>query len=373
MPGGVAQHHSRKGVRHRSCGGPAIARRRRPKRVPRSLSSISIGVRSKGSGPGHGRARRWRSWWKRWRAESRPSWPSISCSPQTDTRSPAALARQLGNVTGNQDILCARSRSSRRRQRLAAAIKDEATVLGFVLDADAADARPGRAGAGARPVRSTASGARPAASRRSAADRRNQGARRALSAGRRRWKDQACASPRRRRRHGTAGLCAGDGEAGQACAGAYDRRRSLRITLAISRCRCRVMPCCDWHGLRRASAIGTISAADIIDRPGAAGVANAVVLIGRSAPELGGLRDTPDDPLRALGRNPGGSRRADSFPSRAACDPGRSRTRSDAAHRLIALAAASLPMSPVAKPGLPGRPGARCGRVVAGIPDRATG
>ena len=62
---------------------------------------------------------------------------------QADTRSPAALARQLGSLTGNRDISALAADLPDGDKRFAAAIKSVPVVLGFVLDADMAEAVPG--------------------------------------------------------------------------------------------------------------------------------------------------------------------------------------------------------------------------------------
>ncbi|MGH6712247.1 MAG: CHASE2 domain-containing protein [Bradyrhizobium sp.] len=62
---------------------------------------------------------------------------------QADSRSPAALARQLGALTGKQDIRALAAELPDGDKRLAAAIKNVPVVLGFVLDADGTDAVPG--------------------------------------------------------------------------------------------------------------------------------------------------------------------------------------------------------------------------------------
>ena len=62
---------------------------------------------------------------------------------QADTRSPAALARQLGSLTGKQDIGSLAADLPDGDKHLAAAMKNVPVVLGFVLDADKAAAVPG--------------------------------------------------------------------------------------------------------------------------------------------------------------------------------------------------------------------------------------
>ena len=62
---------------------------------------------------------------------------------QADTRSPAALARQLGAITANPDILSLAVDLPDGDKRLAAAIGSMPMALGFVLDSDNAVAVPG--------------------------------------------------------------------------------------------------------------------------------------------------------------------------------------------------------------------------------------
>jgi adenylate cyclase len=62
---------------------------------------------------------------------------------QADNRSPAALARQLGSLTGKHDISSLAAELPDGDKRLTAAMKNVPVVLGFVLDADSVDAVPG--------------------------------------------------------------------------------------------------------------------------------------------------------------------------------------------------------------------------------------
>lgn len=62
---------------------------------------------------------------------------------QADNRSPAALARQLGSLTGKQDISSLAAELPDGDKHLAAAMKNVPVVLGFVLDTDSVDAVPG--------------------------------------------------------------------------------------------------------------------------------------------------------------------------------------------------------------------------------------
>jgi len=62
---------------------------------------------------------------------------------QADSRSPAALARQLGSLTGKQDISALAADLPDGDKQLAVAMKNVPVVLGFVLDADMDNAVPG--------------------------------------------------------------------------------------------------------------------------------------------------------------------------------------------------------------------------------------
>src|SRR5439155_12380588 len=62
---------------------------------------------------------------------------------QADNRSPAALARQLGALTGKQDLSALAGDLPDGDKRLAAAIRIVPATLGFVLDADNSNAVPG--------------------------------------------------------------------------------------------------------------------------------------------------------------------------------------------------------------------------------------
>lgn len=62
---------------------------------------------------------------------------------EADSRSPAALARQLGKLTNKQDLAALAADLPDGDKRLAAAIKGIPTTLGFVLDADNNNPVPG--------------------------------------------------------------------------------------------------------------------------------------------------------------------------------------------------------------------------------------
>jgi len=268
---------------------------------------------------------------------------------QTDTRSPAALARQLGNVTHNPDILALANALPDGDQRLAAAIKDEAVVLGFVLDAENVGAVPGvpvlardkvaldgiwRAGGGIAPVAPLID------------EIKGLGA---LS-----LPGDADGKIRR------VPLLVGIGDAARP-GFALETVRLIahapavtiminpdRITLGgleVALPRDAMLRLADTKPSQR----NRISATSVINRPDTRGaLAGAVVLIGGSAPELGGLRETPDDPLR-----PSVEIQADAVEQMLS---GRAPRAMPMALQLgltlvlglIALVAASLPISPVA-------------------------
>ena len=60
---------------------------------------------------------------------------------EADNRSPAALARQLGALTGKQDLNALAGELPDGDKRLAAAIRSVPATLGFVLDADNSQCR----------------------------------------------------------------------------------------------------------------------------------------------------------------------------------------------------------------------------------------
>ena len=77
-------------------------------------------------------------------ASAKPSVVAIDVLfAEVDTRSPAALARQLGSLTGNQELSARAADLPDGDKRLATAIKSVPATLGFVLDADNASAVPG--------------------------------------------------------------------------------------------------------------------------------------------------------------------------------------------------------------------------------------
>ncbi len=274
---------------------------------------------------------------------------------QADTRSPAALARQLGNITHSPDILTLAKNLPDGDRRLAAAIKDEATVLGFVIDADTADAVPGvpvlardrvaldgiwRAGGGIAPISPLLD------------ETKGLGA---LS-----LPGDADGKIRR------VPLLVGVGDKarpGFALETVRLIKHAPALTIVTDPVRIRLadldVPLPRDALLRLAWASSgkrsRISAADIIDRSELRqALANAVVLIGGSAPELGGLRDTPGDPLRpSVEIQAEAVEQMLSHRAPRAIPPGLELGLT-LVIGLIALAAASLPMSPVANAGLAG-------------------
>ena len=71
---------------------------------------------------------------------------------QPDNRSPAALARQLGSLTGKPDISALATDLPDGDKQLAAVIRNVPVVLGFVLDADKDNAVPGVPVLARRPI-----------------------------------------------------------------------------------------------------------------------------------------------------------------------------------------------------------------------------
>jgi adenylate cyclase len=274
---------------------------------------------------------------------------------QADTRSPAALARQLADITRNPEILALARGLPDGDQRLAAAIKDEATVLGFVLDADTTDAVPGvpvlakgrvaldgiwRASGGIAPVASLIGETKGlgALSLPGDADGKIRRVPLLVGVGNAARPGFALETVRLIKH---APAFAIDTDPVRITLGDFDvplpRDALLRLAFAGAGKRDR------------------ISAADIVDRPETRkGLAGAVVLIGGSAPELGGLRDTPGDPLR-----PSVEIQAEAVAQMLAhrapqAIPVSAELGLTLLMGLIALALASLPMSPVANAGLAG-------------------
>jgi adenylate cyclase len=219
---------------------------------------------------------------------------------QADTRSPAALARQLGSLIGRQDLSTLAADLPDGDKRLAAAIRSVPATLGFVLDADNTDSIPGVPVLARRPV--VLDGL---------------------------WRMTGGIAPLPLLLDATKGLGAlslpGDADGTirrvPLLVGAGD---ATRPGLALEAVRLakqspaysvdsepqRIIigdlevPLSSDGLLRLAGAdtslhqARTISALDVINSDAArAPIAGAIALIGGSAPELGGLRETPNDPL----------------------------------------------------------------------------
>jgi adenylate cyclase len=219
---------------------------------------------------------------------------------QADTRSPAALARQLGSLTGRQDLSTLAADLPDGDKRLAAAIRSVPATLGFVLDADNTDAIPGVPVLARHPVvldglwRMTG-GIAPLPPLLDAT--KGLGA---LS-----LPGDADGTIRR------VPLLVGAGDAtrpGLALEAVRLAKQSPAYSVDSEPQRIIVgdleVPLSSDGLLRLAGAdtsqhqARTVSALDVINSDAArARIAGAIALIGGSAPELGGLRETPNDPL----------------------------------------------------------------------------
>lgn len=219
---------------------------------------------------------------------------------EADTRSPAALARQLGSLTGNRDLSSLATDLPDGDKRLATAIKSVPVTLGFVLDADNANTVPGVPVLARQPV--------------------------ALDGV---WRMTGGITPLPLLIDATRGLGAlslpgdadgkirrvpllvGAGEAtrpGLALEAVRLARQSPAYSVDAGPQRIIVgdlqVPLPNDGLMRLAGAdVGkrpsrTISALDVINSDAErARIAGAIALIGGSAPELGGLRETPSDSL----------------------------------------------------------------------------
>ena len=219
---------------------------------------------------------------------------------QADSRSPAALARQLGSLTGKQDISSLAADLPDGDKQLAAVMKNVPVVLGFVLDADSADAVPGVPVLARHPIAlddiwRTTGGVGPMTPLVEAT--KGLGA---LS-----LPGDADGKIRR------VPLLVGTGDAtrpGLALEAVRLFQRSPVYTVDSGPQRIIVgdleLPL-SGDGLLRLAGTDTskhethtISAVEIVNNATErARLAGAIALIGGSAPELGGLRETPDDPL----------------------------------------------------------------------------
>jgi adenylate cyclase len=219
---------------------------------------------------------------------------------EPDDRSPAALARRLGSVTGRAEISTLGESLPDGDKRLARAIRSVPVALGFVLDPDRDGTLPGAAivsrgslpfddlwkGAGAigptLPLATAASGVG-ALSLPGSADGAVRQVPVFVAAGRVLMPGLAAEALR---------LASGassyliEGEPPTLVVGS--RRVALPRDGLL-----RLVPVAAWRRVAR-----TLSAVDVLEgRADRGRLAGALVLLGGSAPELGGLRKTPADPL----------------------------------------------------------------------------
>jgi adenylate cyclase len=219
---------------------------------------------------------------------------------EPDDRSPAALARQLGSVTGRAEISTLGESLPDGDKRLARAIGSVPVALGFVLDPDRDGTLPGAAiasrgslpfddlwqGAGAigptPPLAAAASGLGAISLPGSADGAIRQVpvfvvAARVLMPG--------LAAEALRLASGASSYLI-EGEPPMLAVG------SKRVALSRDGL-LRLVPVAPWRRVAR-----TLSAVDVLEgRADGGRLAGALVLLGGSAPELGGLRKTPADPL----------------------------------------------------------------------------
>jgi adenylate cyclase len=219
---------------------------------------------------------------------------------EPDDRSPAALARQLGSVTGRAEISTLGESLPDGDRRLARAIGSVPVALGFVLNPDRHGTLPGAAiasrgslpfddlwqAAGAigptQPLAAAASGLG-ALSLPGSADGAIRQVPVFIAAGRVLMPGLAAEALR---------LASGassyliEGEPPTLVVGS--RRVALSRDALL-----RLVPVAAWRRVAR-----TLSAVDVLEgRADGRRLAGALVLLGGSAPELGGLRKTPADPL----------------------------------------------------------------------------
>jgi adenylate cyclase len=219
---------------------------------------------------------------------------------EPDDRSPAALARRLGSVTGRAEISALADGLPDGDQRLARAMATVPVALGLVLDPDRTGTLPGAAVVSRGPLPFDdlwqAAGAI-GPTEQLAAEASGLGA---LS-----LPGSADGTIRQVPVFVAAGGVLMPGLAAEALRLA-EGASSYRIeadppTLVIGNRQLalphdallRLMPAAPWHRAAR-----TLSAIDVIEGRGGDGrLAGAIVLLGGSAPQLGGLRKTPADPL----------------------------------------------------------------------------
>jgi adenylate cyclase len=219
---------------------------------------------------------------------------------EPDDRSPAALARRLGSVTGHTEISTLGESLPDGDKRLARAVGDVPTALGFVLDPDRNGILPGAviasrgslpfddlwqaAGAiGPTPPLAAAASGLGALSLPGSADGAIRQVPVFVAAGRVLMPGLAAEALR---------LASGASsyliEAEPPTLVVGSRRVALSRDGLL-----RLVPVAAWRRVAR-----TLSAVDVLEgRADGARLAGALVLLGGSAPELGGLRKTPADPL----------------------------------------------------------------------------
>jgi adenylate cyclase len=219
---------------------------------------------------------------------------------EPDSRSPAALARSLGETTGRPDLLALAQELPDGDKRLAAALREIPTALGFVLDPDRTRAVPAvpimargpvpldelwRANGAVGPVSSLLDSASGLG---------------ALS-----LPGDADGAVRR------VPLLVGSAEALHPGLALEAMRLMKGASLYVMQSESELLTAGDLaiplphDGLLRLIPVGTgprmartVPAVDLIEgRADASRLARAIVLVGGSAPELGGLRKTPSDPL----------------------------------------------------------------------------
>jgi adenylate cyclase len=219
---------------------------------------------------------------------------------EPDDRSPAALARRLGSVTGRAEISALAEGLPDGDERLARAIGTVPVALGLVLDPDRSGLLPGATVVSRGPLPFDdlwqATGAVGPTESLAAA---------ASGVGALSLPGSADGAIRQVPVFVAAGGVLMPGLAAEAlrlAEGALSYRieadpprlavGNLQLALAHDAL-LRLLPAAPWRRAAR-----TLSAVDILQGPAADGrLAGAIVLLGGSAPQLGGLRKTPADPL----------------------------------------------------------------------------
>jgi adenylate cyclase len=219
---------------------------------------------------------------------------------EPDDRSPAALARRLGSVTGRAEISALAEGLPDGDERLARAIGTVPVALGLVLDPDRSGLLPGATVVSRGPLPFDdlwqATGAIGPTESLAAA---------ASGVGALSLPGSADGAIRQVPVFVAAGGVLMPGLAAEAlrlAEGALSYRieadpprlavGNLQLALAHDAL-LRLLPAAPWRRAAR-----TLSAVDILQGPAADGrLAGAIVLLGGSAPQLGGLRKTPADPL----------------------------------------------------------------------------